>query len=210
MTTKELIKLLQEADPEGNSHVRSRGDGVPYRVDVLEGCWDGPYEYLTGPLCDKNTKFVFTDKGSIVEISTVDIEEWIWNDNKNASRIEFDFENKNKEFLKSLKQQVEESYRKYTSCVRSLRNESLRTVLEFLQDGFHIFQSVEEKIGMYNVMFMLKENKVGGFSLESKKGLNQGQCSAVLETGLFKPQIIGDKIEWCFTLGGDGFKVKEE
>lgn len=60
MTTSEFIKMLQEADPEGNAHVKT-GFGVPVAAHVVPGYYDGSYLYfdgekLTGSI--KNNKIV--------------------------------------------------------------------------------------------------------------------------------------------------------
>lgn len=46
MKTKELIKLLQEADPEGECVVYSNGYGPIYCLENLPGYYDGPCPIL--------------------------------------------------------------------------------------------------------------------------------------------------------------------
>ena len=62
MTTKEFIKMLQDADPTGDSHVRMSG-GVPVGVARIPGYYDGHYSYI-----DENDNYVSTMKGSKVDI----------------------------------------------------------------------------------------------------------------------------------------------
>jgi len=76
MTTSELIKLLQEADPAGNSHVRMNG-GVPVYVEHLPGYYDGSYAYIEGTGDQK--KYVITRQGSKVDIYCMDMEEFMGN-----------------------------------------------------------------------------------------------------------------------------------
>ena len=45
MKTSEFIKMLQEADPSGEAHVRMYG-GVPKFAELKPGYWDGPYSYI--------------------------------------------------------------------------------------------------------------------------------------------------------------------
>lgn len=45
MKTKELIKMLKEADPSGELHVRMAG-GVPKCAYPLPGYYDGNYSYI--------------------------------------------------------------------------------------------------------------------------------------------------------------------
>lgn len=62
MKTKDFIKILQEADPSGEAHIRMSG-GVPYRAEHKEGYWDGAYDYV-----NEEGKWVHTIKDSKVDI----------------------------------------------------------------------------------------------------------------------------------------------
>ena len=53
MTTSQFIKMLQEADPSGEAHIRMDG-GIPLFAELKPGYWDGPYEYIDEEL--RNTK----------------------------------------------------------------------------------------------------------------------------------------------------------
>lgn len=49
MKTKDLIKMLQEEDPEGECHVRIATEnsvGTPLKAERKEGYWDGYYSYI--------------------------------------------------------------------------------------------------------------------------------------------------------------------
>lgn len=74
MTTGELIKQLQEADPEGNLHVRIAGE-CPVAVERKPGYWDGRYS------CVENGKFHVSTEGDKIDIHTMDLELWLL-DNK--------------------------------------------------------------------------------------------------------------------------------
>jgi hypothetical protein len=74
MKTKELIKLLQEADPEGESHIRMSG-GVPYFAEHKPGYYDGPYEYI-----DENGNWVYSTQGSKVDLYCKDMFDFIENE----------------------------------------------------------------------------------------------------------------------------------
>lgn len=69
MTTKEFIKLLQEADPSGTAHIRM-DDGFPVSVVLKEGYYDGPYEYI-----DEEGNYVYSARGTKVDIYCMSI----WN-----------------------------------------------------------------------------------------------------------------------------------
>ncbi len=62
MTTKEFIKMLQDADPSGEAHIRMEG-GVPYSAQLKPGYYDGPYSYI-----DEEGNFCQTTKGEKVDL----------------------------------------------------------------------------------------------------------------------------------------------
>ena len=71
MKTKELIKLLQEADPSGEAHVRMIG-GTPVSVEIKEGYWDGSYTYF-----DDDGNLVESTDGSKVDIRVIDSSDFL-------------------------------------------------------------------------------------------------------------------------------------
>lgn len=75
MTTKEFIKMLQEADPEGNAHIRGFG-GVPYYAELKPGYYDGSYSYI-----NEEGKYVSTTQGIKVDIYFKEWDDYVW-DNK--------------------------------------------------------------------------------------------------------------------------------
>ena len=66
MKTSEFIKMLQEADPSGEAHIRMDG-GIPRFAELKEGYWDGPYSYL-----DDEGNWVYSTEGNKVDIHCVD------------------------------------------------------------------------------------------------------------------------------------------
>lgn len=62
MTTGQLIKLLQEADPSGEAHMRMEG-GIPWFVECKPGYYDGAYSYI-----DENKNFVYSTEGWKVDV----------------------------------------------------------------------------------------------------------------------------------------------
>ena len=114
MKTKELIKMLQEEDPDGESHIRINGDPIIF-VDKKPGYWDGPYSYLE----TENNKHVWVQstKGSKVDINTLDLFDFAelykgdWKEMKNHIRIEYDYLDdgeKERMFLEKAKKECEE------------------------------------------------------------------------------------------------------
>ena len=72
MTTSELIKLLQEADPEGTTHI-SIG-GVITNVYRESGYYDGPYYYM-----NEEGKFTISSSRQKVYILSDDLCDYVQN-----------------------------------------------------------------------------------------------------------------------------------
>ena len=83
MTTAELIKLLQEIDPEGNTHVSIGNKDILF-VDTEPAYWDGCLQILIkdkklSPYYDViGAKYI--SEGSKVVIHPLSIKEAIWDD----------------------------------------------------------------------------------------------------------------------------------
>ena len=75
MKTKELIKLLKEADPTGEMHVRV-GGGPIIGVDLKEGYWDGSYSYVER---DEKGPYVWheSNEGYKVDVMTIDLFDFV-------------------------------------------------------------------------------------------------------------------------------------
>jgi len=71
MKTKELIKMLQKADPSGEAHVRMSG-GIPYCAELKAGYWDGAYSYI-----DEDGNYVYTTEGVKVDLYQKDIHDFV-------------------------------------------------------------------------------------------------------------------------------------
>jgi hypothetical protein len=66
MKIKDFIKMLQEADPTGEAHIRLAG-GVPVGAQLKPGYYDGYFEYL-----DDDNNLVLSTKYNKVDISCVE------------------------------------------------------------------------------------------------------------------------------------------
>jgi hypothetical protein len=71
MKTKDFVKMLQEADPTGEAHVRMSG-GFPHMAILLPGYYDGSYSYL-----DEEGNYVVSRAGTKVDIYMMGIEEFV-------------------------------------------------------------------------------------------------------------------------------------
>ena len=72
MTTSEFIKMLQDADPGGQAHIRMSG-GVPKYAELKPGYYDGSYTYI-----DENGNWVSSTKGDKVDIWTTDMSDFVY------------------------------------------------------------------------------------------------------------------------------------
>lgn len=75
MKTKDFIKMLQDADPSGELHIRFRGDSVlrvPIAVYKMDGYYDGGYSYI-----DDEGNFVYTNRNDKVDIYYTDIFDFV-------------------------------------------------------------------------------------------------------------------------------------
>jgi hypothetical protein len=87
MKVKELIKQLQDCDPE--AHIRIATDDVaatPWFVEEKPGYWDGYYSYM------EDGKLIFSTEGNKVDLRVVDVEDFIWDNHNNwEEMIDFRF-----------------------------------------------------------------------------------------------------------------------
>src|SRR5579859_334905 len=97
MKTKDFIKMLQEADPEGEGYIRLPDGGAPYFAEAKEGYWDGAYQYLEyrDDKYGHDGVLVTTTTGYKVDIHTIDTDTIIWDESgdmdKIRKRIRYDY-----------------------------------------------------------------------------------------------------------------------
>jgi len=96
MKTKELIRLLQEADPSGEEDVCIDNEDIHF-VELNEAYWDGCLQVLTR---DESTEYYnvigakYTSKGFKINLRTLSIEEAMLNDPELPVVVEDTFVNK--------------------------------------------------------------------------------------------------------------------
>lgn len=123
MKTKEIIKLLKEVDPSGETHVRAGDDGVITFFEMKEGYWDGEYSYI-----DDEGNFIITSTGTKIDMHTIDYEDFIYNNKGDYSKIKLDFSNyadknqmkeKEEHYLKEFKK-ISDDYKRHEETIREL------------------------------------------------------------------------------------------
>ncbi len=124
MTTKEFIKILQEADPEGNGHIRMEG-GIPKFAVAKEGYWDGPYAYI-----NENDEYVYSTKGYKVDIYC----EEVWDYVENRYQRGMKWEEMEKKFKFELGYAIKEQ-----------RNEREQRIIDKAKEAFDSNEEIDQR-----------------------------------------------------------------
>lgn len=148
MTTSEFIKMLQDADPSGNAHIRMEG-GVPIFAELKAGYWDGPYSYI-----DEDGNYVYSTEGNKVDIHCRDVEDFVEynfniHDPNNLENVKsmfkfkltYSFHNKEKE--ESFMKNVEKEWHEYYEVMKSFLDKSIKRATENSNLGWTWFQNKE-------------------------------------------------------------------
>lgn len=191
MKTKDFIKLLQEADPSGEAHLRMC-DGVPIYVILKEGYWDGPYSYL-----DEDGRYVDSTQGSKIDVyfkepedivSEViddwnpyeDSEDGLWEKVKDRFKFDYSYlpestEEKKERFFSRLAKHFEW----YLEFQKESWDNNLKEVLQKYKDGWKFYQEKDEGPNGYYSWIIIDSD-----------GKNKGACMAItypiLKSGIFK------------------------
>lgn len=194
MTTAELIKILQEADPSGEAHIRMDG-GIPKYAVLKEGYWDGPYSYL-----DENDNWVYSTKNNKVDLYCEDIEDFVsesmdtydipdWEEIKSKFKFELScYANdsqrieKEESFLKRVKVHYDSS----ASMYNKFRKEGDKRAIERSNKGWTWFQnklvddkSLKQNLHHYYTWKIYDENG-------KEQGSTPHNVQSVYKSGLFE------------------------
>jgi hypothetical protein len=197
MTTKEFIKMLQEADPSGECHVRIPG-GIPRHAEKKEGYWDGPYSYI-----NEEGQYVYTTQGSKVDIYMEDIWDFVENNYSKKTSWEdieklfvFDLTYSNKESrderANSILKEAKEAFIEVDEIQRKLYNKSLEEMIDNSNSGWTWFQ--DKKVDLkecpnWHVYYTWKIYDRWG----KDHGSNLHQTQPILESGLWEKHDNGVK-----------------
>jgi O-glycosyl hydrolase len=153
MFSKDLIKKLQEIDPDGNKRVCCDGDAILFLED-LPGYFDGCFCYF-----DEHEyfpeKLYMDDKNDKIVIHSMDVEEFIFNVVGDLSKIDMTNIGNKKNYLSWMKKKSEEIKKMH----KDILDGHLPEVLNKIKNGYTIVQDKKDKIGMFNVMFYKKDDK---------------------------------------------------
>jgi len=142
MKTKEFIKMLQDADPSGEAHVRLEG-GVPKFAELKPGYWDGPYKYI-----DEDGNYVYSTKGNKVDIWSTEIWDFVENLHmRNTTweeiKVKFKFEGIDKDRIERVLLEAKEAFDDITKIENDLYEKELIEMVENAGKGWKWFQNKE-------------------------------------------------------------------
>jgi Zn-finger nucleic acid-binding protein len=187
MKTKDFIKMLQEADPEGEGYIRFPEGGAPWFAEVKEGYWDGPYQYLEKGDKHRDLTVVTSTEGYKVDLHAFNIDDIVWEErgdmNKIRKRIKLQTtylnqEHHSKPFWKNIEKEAEYARKRDENFLKEWYGQVLE---EYYEDGWEIRQPLDKPIGYYNCMTAHK-------LLCVPKNLNQGSCDILIRSGNFYPE----------------------
>ena len=197
MTTKEFIKMLQEADPSGECHLRMTG-GIPIYAERKEGYWDGPYSYING-----EGQYVYTTQGSKVDIHTYDIDDFVesnysmgktWEDIEKLFVFDLTYSNKESrdERANRILAQAKESFMEIDKIHRDLYNKALEEMIQNSDSGWTWFQ--DKKVDLnerpnLHIYYTWKIYDKWGKS----QGSNLHNTESILKSGLWEKHDNGVK-----------------
>ena len=121
MKTKDFIKMLQEADPDGDCHVRLRGSGVPYHCNCNQGYYDGDYDYI-----DDDGNFVISREDWKLDVYTKDLGDFLWEEGKTPDNVKF--KGLYDRDIEHYRKFIDETYKEAVTCHDQIMNEMLERV----------------------------------------------------------------------------------
>lgn len=127
MKTKDFIKMLQEADPKGEAHIRMYG-GIPRFAELKEGYWDGPYSYI-----DEDGNYVYSASGMKVDIYCEDIDDF----------VERNFNLHDPDNWENIKDKFKFDLNVYGS--ESSRNEKAQRVLKTAKEDYEMIYDIHKR-----------------------------------------------------------------
>jgi hypothetical protein len=157
MKTKDFIKMIQDADPSGEAHIRMSG-GVPHYADCKPGYYDGAYRYI-----DENGNYITTTNGNKVDIWCKEPSDYIWDDmdfdpyKDNVeesweilkSKFKFEYGYNNDDLPKHRKDDIERFFKNlrsdfdyYIKSQTESSKEYLHKVMEMVNKGYRFYQNI--------------------------------------------------------------------
>jgi hypothetical protein len=193
MKTSEFIKMLQEADPSGEAHIRMEG-GVPFAAELKPGYWDGPYSYI-----DEDENWNYSTQGNKVDIHCKDVYDMVY-DMVDAYRIPewedvaakfkfslgYSIESQRKEIENVILKEAKEAYESAVSNERRFETDGEARALSNSDKGWTWFQNklvddqtLKPNMHHYYTWKVYDENG-------KDQGSNPHNVQSVYKSGLFE------------------------
>lgn len=184
MKTKELIKLLQDADPTGEHHVRGLG-GIPKHVELVPGYYDGSYSYY-----DEDGNYVISKAGCKVDIFCSDIDSYIEDlidihDRYNKAKVlsSFKFENCSDSYKEERLKGISKEYDNWYNLENEIYLEYVEESFNNAQLGWTWYQDkkvdIEKGMHVYYTWLIFDENG-------KQQSSNIKNTEAILYSGMFE------------------------
>lgn len=148
MKTKDFIKMLHEADPSGEAHIRLPDGGIPVYAELKEGYWDGPYSYF-----DDDGNYVYSSEDLKLDLYSTDIWDFVnnhtdekttWEEIKNRFIFKLtgycESESKNRK-INTVLQEAKEAYDFASKMEKEMLEESIQRAIQRAKDGWTFFQN---------------------------------------------------------------------
>ena len=189
MKSKELIRWLQEEDPTGEGEVVVGNDDIHF-LEWKPGYWDGKYTVLIRDESKRPYYDIvgaeYRSDGEKLCIRTMSWQDVISNDTDAPVKVVDTF------CEKRMQNNVDAWRAEMKAMEKELNEEFVERVKSKLKDGWKIRQPSHERVGKYFVTKWFKK----GFFKDKEENFVQGECEAVLKSGLFDHYREGDFIYW--------------
>jgi hypothetical protein len=195
MKVKDFIKMLQEADPTGEMHIRMP-EGIPFAAEPKPGYWDGAYSYI-----DEGGNWVHTADDGKVDIHCMDIYEFVYQIfgsrsynlpswEEVSSKFVFNLELKNEsqriESQQRILQEAKEAFNELTETRMKWKSDGIERARTQAKMGWTWFQnklvddpSIVPNIHVYYTWEIFDGNGI-------KETSNVHNVEAILYSGLFE------------------------
>lgn len=204
MKTKDFIKLLQEADPSGEGHLRMYG-GIPAFAEAKEGYWDGSYTYI-----DEDGNYVTSIEGYKVDIHSIDIDDFVeqhFDEGWEALKERFKFKlngyaNKSQrdERIDNVLKKAKEAFDEYDEIKTKLYESAKSQMIENARKGWTWFQNKDVDKDERPNMHVYYTWKI--FDEKGKEqGSNIHMTESILKSGLWKKEDnnkMSGYYQWIF------------
>jgi hypothetical protein len=151
MKTKDFIKMLQEADPSGEAHVRMEG-GIPCFAELKPGYWDGSYTFI-----DEDGNFVTSIKDVKVDIYTMSIDDFV--------ERHFNYHDPNS--WDKIKEKFKFELGGY--CIKEQRDEKAESVLKSAKEAYDEWYDISKTHYEKALEEMQENSKKGWTWFQNKK-----------------------------------------